>query len=153
MQARQRALLARSFLMVAATFPALAASADPASAPEGAAMAPSISVPNTSTASADPNQALSAFHVFTETWMDRLRGASALQTVAASSVGRVIKRFSTTHTVEVKATGSASNPYVGLLRYTEELYQCTDAAETDCTVVDSTPVTEIFRYQNGAWIY
>lgn len=85
--------------------------------------------------------------------MNELRGASAHQTVAVSSGGYAVKRFSMTHTDEVKATGTATNPYVGILHYTEDLYECADAAETDCTIVDRTPVTEIFRYQNGAWIY
>jgi hypothetical protein len=152
MQGQQWGLLARNFLMVAAMLPTLAASADSARALEDAVTS-SISVPTAHSASADPNQALSAFRVFTQTWMDGLRGTSALQTVAASSGGRILKRFSTAQTVEVKATDSATNPYVGILHYTEERYQCPDAADEDCTLVDSTPVTEIFRYQNGAWIY
>jgi len=97
-------------------------------------------------------QARSAFDAFTQTWMDKLRSSSAVRTVSTSS-GSTVKRFSTTHTEEVKPTGSASNPYVGVLHYTEESYNCSDAAQKNCTLVDSTPVTEIFRYQNGKWVY
>jgi len=97
-------------------------------------------------------QARAAFDTFTQTWMDKLRGSSALRTVSTSS-GSTIKRFSTTHTEEVKPTGSASNPFVGVLHYTEESYNCSDSAQRNCTLVDSTPVTEIFRYQNGKWVY
>jgi hypothetical protein len=91
-------------------------------------------------------QVRSAFDSFTQNWMEELRG-SALHT------GRTVKRFSTTHTEEVKPTGSVSNPYVGILHYTEESYNCSDAAQRNCTLVESTPVTEIFRFQNGKWVY
>ena len=91
-------------------------------------------------------QVRSAFDSFTQNWMEKLRG-SALHT------GNTVKRFSTTHTEEVKPTGSVSNPYVGILHYTEEVYNCSDAAHKNCTLVDSSPVTEIFRYQNGKWVY
>jgi hypothetical protein len=91
-------------------------------------------------------QVRSAFDSFAQNWMENLRG-SALHT------GSTVKRFSTTHTEEVKPTGSVSNPYVGILHYTEESYNCSDAAHKNCTLVESTPVTEIFRYQNGKWLY
>jgi hypothetical protein len=97
-------------------------------------------------------QARSAFDSFTQTWMDKLRSSSAIRTVSTSS-GSTVKRFSTTHTEEVKPTGSPSNPYVGVLHYTEESYSCSDAAQRNCTLVESTPVTEIFRFQNGKWVY
>ena len=87
----------------------------------------------------------SAFDSFAQNWMEKLRG-SALHT------GSTVKRFSTTHTEEVKPTDSVSNPYVGILHYTEESYNCSDAAHKNCTLVESTPVTEIFRYQNGKWL-
>jgi hypothetical protein len=97
-------------------------------------------------------QARSAFDVFTQDWMNKLRSSSAIRTVSTAS-GSTIKRFSTTHTVEVKPTGSPSNPFVGVLHYTEESYNCSDAAQRNCTLADSTPVTEIFRFQNGKWVY
>jgi hypothetical protein len=91
-------------------------------------------------------QVRSAFDSFAQNWMEKLRG-SALHT------GSTVKRFSTTHTEEVKPTGSVSNPYVGILHYTEESYNCSDVAHKNCTLVESTPVTEIFRYENGKWLY
>jgi hypothetical protein len=84
--------------------------------------------------------------------MEKLRGSSALRTVSTGS-GSTVKRFSANHTEEVKPTGSPSNPYVGVLHYTEESYSCSDAAQRNCTLVESTPVTEIFRFQNGKWVY
>ncbi len=153
------ALVPRSFLGAAATLAvvAIAASATPARAADNGATvastpAPKAALRSSSGAGAEA-QARSAFDSFTETWMDKLRGSSALRTVAASSGGSTVKRFSTTHTEEVKPTGSPSNPFVGVLHYTEESYNCSDAAQRNCTLVESTPVTEIFRFQNGKWVY
>jgi hypothetical protein len=124
---------------------------DTARASRSPTTASSLSVP--SATSAEVEQALSRFRAFTGTWMDKLRGESALRTVAASSGARDLKRFSAEYSEEVKQTGSTSNPYVGILHYTEEFYRCTGPAEETCTMVESTPVTEIFRYQRGAWVY
>ncbi len=57
------------------------------------------------------------------------------------------------YTIELRSTGHPESPYVGLLRYTELLYRCTDATTGDCRVASSTPVTEIFRLQDGRWGY
>ncbi|HME69379.1 MAG TPA: hypothetical protein VKM54_05865 [Myxococcota bacterium] len=151
------ALVPRSFLGAAAVaVGVIAASALPASAAnngENVAQAPTPKgALRSSSAAGAEAQARSAFDSFTQTWMEKLRGSSALRTVSTSS-GSTIKRFSTTHSEEVKPTGSASNPYVGVLHYTEESYNCSDAAQRNCTLVESTPVTEIFRYQNGKWVY
>ena len=151
------ALVPRSFLgaaAVAATV--MAISALPAlAADDGETVAstptPKHALKSSSGAGAEA-QARSAFDAFTQTWMDKLRSSSAVRTVSTGS-GSTVKRFSTTHTVEVKPTGSASNPFVGVLHYTEESYNCSDAAQRNCTLADSTPVTEIFRYQNGKWVY
>ena len=113
--------------------------------------APKAALKSSSGAGAEA-QARSAFDAFSQSWMDKLRSSSAVRTVSTSS-GSTVKRYSTTHTEEVKPTGSASNPYVGVLHYTEESYNCSDAAQRNCTLVESTPVTEIFRYQNGKWVY
>ena len=113
--------------------------------------APKAALKSSSGAGAEA-QARSAFDAFSQSWMDKLRSSSAVRTVSTSS-GSTVKRYSTTHTEEVKPTGSASNPYVGVLHYTEESYNCSDAAQRNCTLADSTPVTEIFRFQNGKWVY
>jgi hypothetical protein len=56
-------------------------------------------------------------------------------------------------TVEIKPTGYAPAPFVGVLRYSEQLYACADARATRCRLTATTPVTEIFRFQNGRWVY
>ena len=151
------ALVPRSFLgTAAAAATVVAVLALPARAANdgesvASTRAPKAALKSSSGAGAEA-QARSAFDAFSQSWMDKLRSSSAVRTVSTSS-GSTVKRFSTTHTEEVKPTGSASNPYVGVLHYTEESYNCSDAAQRNCTLVESTPVTEIFRYQNGKWVY
>jgi hypothetical protein len=55
--------------------------------------------------------------------------------------------------VELRATGYPGAPFVGLIRYGEQLFTCADPGATRCGVSHTTPVTEIFRYQNGRWVY
>ncbi len=99
-------------------------------------------------------QASSAFDSFTATWMTQLQAASALQPVAAGAVAsRTYRKYTGEFTKEVKPTGVPSNPFVGVLKYVEEEYSCTDAARTQCSLVSTMPVTEIFRFQNGRWVY
>ena len=54
--------------------------------------------------------------------------------------------------IEVRPTGRASAPYVGILRYTEVTYVCAQGGGS-CRAARRTPITEIFRFQNGKWIY
>ncbi len=55
--------------------------------------------------------------------------------------------------VEVRSTGHPEAPFVGVLRYTELLYSCSDVAAATCSVASSVPQAEIFRYQSGRWLY
>jgi len=54
---------------------------------------------------------------------------------------------------ELRPTGQAAAPFVGLLHYTEHVYSCRDLDGGSCTVASTVPVTEIFRYQKGRWAY
>lgn len=53
--------------------------------------------------------------------------------------------------VELRPTGRASTPYVGILHYTENRMQCSGAS--NCQRVGGSGIAEMFRYQNGKWIY
>jgi hypothetical protein len=55
--------------------------------------------------------------------------------------------------IEIRPTGHAAAPFVGLLRYSEVLYTCTDPEANSCAVASAVPVTEIFRLQGGHWTY
>jgi hypothetical protein len=52
---------------------------------------------------------------------------------------------------DLERTGVAAVPFVGALHYTELVFSCEDVDATNCVEVASRPVTEIFRYREGAW--
>ena len=56
-------------------------------------------------------------------------------------------------TVELRPTGHPAAPFVGILRYNEQVYSCSGVDASKCSVASSLPVTEIFRYQGGRWVY
>ena len=55
--------------------------------------------------------------------------------------------------VETRPTGYPGAPFVGLIRYSEQIFSCADKGATRCGVKQTTPITEIFRFQDGRWIY
>lgn len=55
--------------------------------------------------------------------------------------------------ISLQPTGNAAAPYVGTLTYTQDVFQCKSARQANCEKVESSPVTEIFPYQGGAWRY
>jgi hypothetical protein len=70
-----------------------------------------------------------SFRVFAHGWLEKLRRAGA---------GRAIgSEFET----EVRPTGNARSPWVGVLRYCER------------TRGSSAVVTELFRFEAGEWVY
>ena len=95
-------------------------------------------------------RAEASFVVFAEAWL-----AAALQAGMRSGDGTPGKmrgpdpRFS----IELRATGRRRTPYVGLLHYREHVYQCAGDPSGACEVTHTTPVTEIFRFQNGHWVH
>ncbi len=106
-----------------------------------------------SVAPAAPGQALvrDSFTAFAQTWLDKLqKKGGAVETQGSVTTRR---QLDGTFTTELRPTGQASAPYVGLLRYTEHVYRCNGAGEDSCVVQAAIPVTEIFRYENGRWIY
>jgi hypothetical protein len=115
----------------------------------GAALAEGASVP-ASVAPAASGQAVAreSFSTFARTWLDKLQHGNGK--VETDGTRRQLDKDFTT---ELRPTGQATAPYVGLLRYTEHVYRCTGAGEDNCVVQASIPVTEIFRYENGRWVY
>jgi hypothetical protein len=54
---------------------------------------------------------------------------------------------------ELRPTGHAAAPFVGLLHYTENVYSCRDLEGGPCSLAATVPVTEVFRYRGGRWSY
>jgi hypothetical protein len=126
--------LARLALSVSATailFAATAASAGERQAP--AAIAPGGDA-----------QVRAAFDQFAKQWMAKVEKSA----VPSKDGGR---REYADYSIELRPTGQSSAPYVGLLRYTENVVEC--AAPGQCATTASIPVTEIFRFERGRWVY
>ena len=96
---------------------------------------------------------------FAESWMGKMENNEAQNrlrpTVRPGATQSVItyRGFSDDYKVELRPTGHPNAPYIGILRYTEQVYTCNQGASSSCSVASSVPVTEIFRYQAGRWIY
>ncbi len=100
-----------------------------------------------------------SFEDFAAQWMKRVRTlelqARGSPTVGAGTQDPVFtyRGYGDEYSVELRPTGHARAPYVGLLRYTEHVYSCPTLQAERCTVASTVPVTEIFRYKNGRWSY
>jgi hypothetical protein len=102
------------------------------------------------------NAAELSFREFARDWMARLARVETQNRsnpIANASAGVNYRGFGDDFRIELRPTGNPDAPWVGLLRYVEHVYECSDASAGDCRVASSMPVTEIFRFRNGAWIY
>lgn len=107
----------------------------------------------------DANEsARNSLQEFAKTWMGKMERNEAQNrqqpSVRPGASENVItyRGFGDDYQVELRPTGHPAAPFVGILRYTEQVYTCR-AAGTRCSVASSVPVTEIFRYQSGRWVY
>lgn len=119
--------------------------ATPARADDMAAIAPADS------------RARASFTKFAESWMEKVQRMAKQQKPTASpgapNAPVTYRNYTDDFTVELRPTGHASSPYVGILRYNEQIFSCRDIKTNDCTMSSQIPVTEIFRYQDGRWVY
>ncbi len=104
-------------------------------------------------------RARTSFSDFARSWMAKMAEREAQSrknpTVKPGLSENVVtyRGFGDDFTVELQATGHPSAPFVGILRYNEQVYSCKGLGASKCSVASSLPVTEIFRYQGGRWIY
>jgi hypothetical protein len=102
---------------------------------------------------------LRSFKSFASTWMDKMervetRNRTSPQIGPSGARNPVTyKGYGGDFKIEIKQTGYAKAPFVGVLRYTEQLFTCTDKRATRCRIASTVPVTEIFRFQDGRWVY
>jgi hypothetical protein len=131
--------------ILAAAATGLALAAVPALADDPASIAPA------------DESAKAAFEQFAGSWMEKVQRLAADQrpTVSpgASSTVVTYRDYAEDYSVELRPTGHASAPYVGILRYNEQIFSCRNISANDCSLSSQIPVTEIFRYQGGRWVY
>jgi hypothetical protein len=109
----------------------------------------------------DPAQqrAERSFDDFAKTWMQkmaRLESQNRAQPKLAAQSGTMVasyRGYEDDYAIELKPTGSATAPWVGILRYMEVTYTCADKSTASCAPSKKGRVTEIFRFQGGKWVY
>lgn len=113
--------------------------------------------PQAAIAPAGPKALRASFERFAHTWMGKLQKAAARNRdhpkTASGANGVTYRGYGTDFDTELRATGRPAFPYLGILHYQELLYACSDAQATRCRITTTTPVTELFRYENGRWVY
>jgi hypothetical protein len=103
--------------------------------------------------------AQASFERFAQSWMAKVRRLAEEQqrkpTVRPGAGSPLVtyRNYGDDFDTELRPTGHPSAPYVGILRYTENLYSCSSLKADDCTIASTVPVTEIFRFQDGRWVY
>jgi hypothetical protein len=88
-----------------------------------------------------------SFEQFSREWIDKMKA------VAAARFDAQQRRLRETYEMELRPTGSARAPYVGVLSYCEISLQCASSPATGCKPTSSTVVKEVFRYEAGKWVY
>jgi hypothetical protein len=105
------------------------------------------------------DRAAVSFEIFAKEWMEK---AQALEekhrsnpTVKPGATAPIVtyRGYAEDYDVEMRRTGNAKAPYIGLLRYTERVYSCASIQAQECSIVSTIPVTEVFRYREGRWSY
>ena len=104
-------------------------------------------------------RARTSFSDFARSWMAKMQENEAQNrenpSVQPGPSENIVtyRGFDENFTVELRPTGHPAAPFVGILRYNEQVYSCNGVDASKCSVASSLPVTEIFRYQGGRWVY
>jgi len=104
----------------------------------------------------EADAAAASFNAFATQWMAKMQRVEdenrrRPERVATGNV--TYKGYTDDFRVETRPTGYPGAPFVGLIRYSEQIFSCSDPGATRCGVKQTTPITEIFRFQDGRWIY
>jgi hypothetical protein len=127
----------------------------------GALAAPGLGGPPAAIPPEDPAQESirRSFQEFASRWMRSLEEDARGLTRSLPAQGQPGRQNATYRSIgsdfqiELRPTGSPRAPYVGILRYSEFTHRCADALAAACGVQSRATITEIFRYQNGRWVY
>jgi len=91
---------------------------------------------------------IASFEAFSHKWVAKMKEVAAARATATSRT-----TLRNTYEMELRATGSARAPYVGVLSYCEIAMKCSGMRVDQCHPDSSTVVKEMFRYQGGIWVY
>ena len=102
------------------------------------------------------------FTKFARGWLGSLsreapRPGNGMRFLAPKSPGQpepfTYRDYDEDFAIQMRPTGNAASPFVGILRYTENVYLCRGPTRDDCELVESSPITEIFPFRDGRWQY
>jgi len=112
----------------------------------------SVSIAGIARAAGAPTeaQAQRSFDAFAQSWMAKLERHA---TDGRQGGGHGYRAYTKEWQTELRPTGHKVAPWVGLLRYGEENYSCGNGKAASCSLSSTTPVMEIFRFQDGRWVY
>ena len=108
---------------------------------------------------ATPAGAEASFEAFARDWMTRVQARGERErrnprlTAGPREMVATYREVGPDFETQLQATGRPGAPYVGVLRYTENVFACSDLHATDCHAVAALPVTEVFRLRDGRWVY
>jgi hypothetical protein len=108
---------------------------------------------------ASSRSAKASFETFARDWMARVQArgerdrANPRLSPGATQLVATYREVGREFETELQPTGRPATPYVGVLRYTERVVTCADLHATDCRVVSTLPVTEVFRLRDDRWVY
>ncbi len=91
-----------------------------------------------------------SFRKFADGWMQSLADAERSE---RAGKGGAHRRYGSDYQLELRPTGQPRVPFVGILRYVEERWNCPARSKKSCRMAKRTPVSEVFRFQDGRWVY
>ena len=103
--------------------------------------------------------AQASFETFARDWMARAHARSERDRAnprlspGPKSLVATYREVGPEFETELQPTSRPATPFVGVLRYSESVVTCADLHATDCRVVSTVPVTEVFRLRDGRWVY
>ena len=108
---------------------------------------------------APPSSAEASFREFARDWMTHVQARGERERAnprlmpGAREVFATYREVGSEFETQLEPTGRSDSPYVGVLRYTESVYSCSDLRASNCHAVSTEPVTEVFRLHDGHWVY
>jgi len=112
--------------------------------------------------SEEPQRGDESFDQFARSWMDTVNelGVPAQPAVMIDdpAVGNgngvvTVRKYGNNFTTETREVGREGAEFVGILHYNESIYNCRENNIENCSKPSTAPVTEIFRYDDGRWVY
>jgi hypothetical protein len=101
-----------------------------------------------------------SFDEFARTWIDTVNEqsvpahpAAMIDDTGAQSGVVTVRKYGNGFTTELRETGREGAEYVGILQYDESIYNYREDNVDNCSKPATGAVTEIFRYDDGSWIY